>query len=159
MTSLEVGGWVDAARATRIWGAPVTARTCLLGVVFFFFQAEDGIRDLTVTGVQTCALPISRRSLPRGFHSGACHRRNYAGERPRLSCCGCRGDRGHSTFPERPGHILSRPVPAEAHALISGTSAGGAGGSARHDKCRDRRCRTGEVHSLRLSLWATILPP
>src|SRR2546427_10599569 len=28
-------------------------------VGFFFFQAEDGIRDLTVTGVQTCALPIS----------------------------------------------------------------------------------------------------
>src|SRR2546427_3808848 len=30
--------------------------------LFFFFQAEDGIRDLTVTGVQTCALPISRRA-------------------------------------------------------------------------------------------------
>src|SRR2546430_4302639 len=37
----------------------------------FFFQAEDGIRDLTVTGVQTCALPIflaahlkSRREVP-----------------------------------------------------------------------------------------------
>src|SRR5206468_5048729 len=29
-------------------------------VVFFFFQAEDGIRDLIVTGVQTCALPICR---------------------------------------------------------------------------------------------------
>src|SRR2546430_8314083 len=29
-------------------------------VLFFFFQAEDGIRDLTVTGVQTCALPIFR---------------------------------------------------------------------------------------------------
>src|SRR2546430_5418851 len=28
------------------------------GYCFFFFQAEDGIRDLTVTGVQTCALPI-----------------------------------------------------------------------------------------------------
>src|SRR5690349_24354666 len=27
--------------------------------LFFFFQAEDGIRDLYVTGVQTCALPIS----------------------------------------------------------------------------------------------------
>src|SRR2546422_8037763 len=27
--------------------------------VFFFFQAEDGIRDVAVTGVQTCALPIS----------------------------------------------------------------------------------------------------
>src|SRR2546430_3650352 len=31
---------------------------------FFFFQAEDGIRDLTVTGVQTCALPISRLEPP-----------------------------------------------------------------------------------------------
>src|SRR6266496_5020261 len=30
--------------------------------LFFFFQAEDGIRDLYVTGVQTCALPISSRS-------------------------------------------------------------------------------------------------
>src|SRR2546429_5783071 len=30
-----------------------------LSVVFFFFQAEDGIRDVAVTGVQTCALPIS----------------------------------------------------------------------------------------------------
>src|SRR6266478_7686657 len=29
-----------------------------MDAVFFFFQAEDGIRDLTVTGVQTCALPI-----------------------------------------------------------------------------------------------------
>src|SRR2546429_3717279 len=33
--------------------------TILLYVVsFFFFQAEDGIRDVAVTGVQTCALPI-----------------------------------------------------------------------------------------------------
>src|SRR5206468_7488290 len=31
----------------------------LFFVFFFFFQAEDGIRDLIVTGVQTCALPIS----------------------------------------------------------------------------------------------------
>src|SRR2546429_7081965 len=29
---------------------------------FFFFQAEDGIRDVAVTGVQTCALPIYRSS-------------------------------------------------------------------------------------------------
>src|SRR5688500_19264678 len=28
-------------------------------MLFFFFQAEDGIRDYKVTGVQTCALPIS----------------------------------------------------------------------------------------------------
>src|SRR5256885_8546274 len=31
-------------------------------VFFFFFQAEDGIRDYKVTGVQTCALPISRKA-------------------------------------------------------------------------------------------------
>src|SRR5256886_14266898 len=37
-----------AARSTRLSERSV-----------FFFQAEDGIRDLTVTGVQTCALPIS----------------------------------------------------------------------------------------------------
>src|SRR2546421_7247671 len=33
----------------------------LIRVSLFFFQAEDGIRDLIVTGVQTCALPISSR--------------------------------------------------------------------------------------------------
>ena len=33
---------------------------CITGIlVFFFFQAEDGIRDVLVTGVQTCALPVS----------------------------------------------------------------------------------------------------
>src|SRR2546421_5084862 len=31
---------------------------CAVSRCFFFFQAEDGIRDLIVTGVQTCALPI-----------------------------------------------------------------------------------------------------
>src|SRR2546425_1280182 len=32
---------------------------------FFFFQAEDGIRDKLVTGVQTCALPISKLKDPK----------------------------------------------------------------------------------------------
>src|SRR5689334_23903731 len=32
--------------------------------IFFFFQAEDGIRDGTVTGVQTCALPILAAGTP-----------------------------------------------------------------------------------------------
>src|SRR5207245_5198384 len=34
------------------------------GAAFCFLQAEDGIRDATVTGVQTCALPISRVAGP-----------------------------------------------------------------------------------------------
>src|SRR5256885_7562853 len=37
-----------------------------LCLVFFFFQAEDGIRDYKVTGVQTCALPISAVTLNCG---------------------------------------------------------------------------------------------
>src|SRR5437764_1748530 len=36
----------------------------LFFVIFFFFQAEDGIRDTSVTGVQTCALPISGTPSP-----------------------------------------------------------------------------------------------
>src|SRR5205807_6547850 len=36
---------------------------------FFFFQAEDGIRDYKVTGVQTCALPISRDGERRSVKS------------------------------------------------------------------------------------------
>src|SRR2546430_6419384 len=38
--------------SVRVW------RVASIGLYVFFFQAEDGIRDLTVTGVQTCALPI-----------------------------------------------------------------------------------------------------
>src|SRR2546430_9489055 len=51
--------------------------------LFFFFQAEDGIRDLTVTGVQTCALPISTGG---GSHAGrpdAARPRSPEGCRPR----------------------------------------------------------------------------
>src|SRR5690606_40441847 len=51
----------------------------------FFFQAEDGIRDFHVTGVQTCALPILARAQGEGAH-------NSFGD---LLCPGgsrCRGD-------------------------------------------------------------------
>src|SRR3712207_4319126 len=36
-------------------------------VVYFFFQAEDGIRDIGVTGVQTCALPIYKLGIIRAL--------------------------------------------------------------------------------------------
>src|SRR6266478_5811007 len=59
----------------RIWLANVFVK-----YFFFFFQAEDGIRDLTVTGVQTCALPISkpmgcRHGLVRGLPIDVQHSR------------------------------------------------------------------------------------
>src|SRR5260370_8676999 len=41
---------------------------------FFFFQAEDGIRDSSVTGVQTCALPISRHAEAKIRVRHGCYR-------------------------------------------------------------------------------------
>src|SRR2546421_6220752 len=58
-----------------VWNVYVVC-TCAFGCVvivclfFFFFQAEDGIRDLIVTGVQTCALPISNTLLSISPKSG-----------------------------------------------------------------------------------------
>src|SRR5256886_16664645 len=48
--------------STKVQGVGLDAKAGLYD--FFFFQAEDGIRDLTVTGVQTCALPISSATSP-----------------------------------------------------------------------------------------------
>src|SRR2546430_7793312 len=48
--------WARSESASRAGSIPCTC---------FFFQAEDGIRDLTVTGVQTCALPISNDVVVR----------------------------------------------------------------------------------------------
>src|SRR3989475_5636493 len=56
----------------------ISVSVCVV-MFFFFFQAEDGIRDLTVTGVQTCALPIWSR--PPGVPSARSRRR---AARPRL---------------------------------------------------------------------------
>src|SRR5256886_12161684 len=50
-------------------------------IVIFFFQAEDGIRDLTVTGVQTCALPIYPRA--RREKRDVCDHGPHRGGRPR----------------------------------------------------------------------------
>src|SRR6266498_832135 len=79
---------------------------------FFFFQAEDGIRDADVTGVQTCALPISpgrassrrsaKRHRPASRHrltlERAIHRRHRAGgyRAPRR---GRMGERSHRWSP------------------------------------------------------------
>src|SRR5205809_7292267 len=77
----------------------------LLFFLFFFFQAEDGIRDVAVTGVQTCALPISRRRRasrrlrPRARHG---HRARREARRRR----GVRAGR------DRRRELAGRPVPA-----------------------------------------------
>src|SRR5438445_5065849 len=55
-------------------------------LVFFFFQAEDGIRDIGVTGVQTCALPIST-SRSRSGESPCDSGRSITSERESRPTC------------------------------------------------------------------------
>src|SRR2546422_7159533 len=49
---------------------------------FFFFQAEDGIRDVAVTGVQTCALPISVRFMAQDFEGSIADCRETLARKP-----------------------------------------------------------------------------
>src|SRR5256885_1700203 len=58
------GGLGPAAR--RLADVLVRGAALLASRPVFFFQAEDGIRDYKVTGVQTCALPISSELIRRG---------------------------------------------------------------------------------------------
>src|SRR2546430_13371464 len=60
----------------------------------FFFQAEDGIRDLTVTGVQTCALPISPLAP-----APAANRTGPAGTAPARRPAWCRAARTRARRP------------------------------------------------------------
>src|SRR5207302_7484089 len=52
-------------------------------VFFFFFQAEDGIRDFHVTGVQTCALPIYKLQTGRELMQGVLALLFHLGMNPR----------------------------------------------------------------------------
>src|SRR5215204_5526294 len=72
--------------------------------VFFFFQAEDGIRDHCVTGVQTCALPISRPHSPRLARGP---------ERRRVERALHRGAGGIPARPRRDRRRVLVPRPAE----------------------------------------------
>src|SRR5204862_2066758 len=58
-------------------------------IFFFFFQAEDGIRDLYVTGVQTCALPIFAvlSSLPVAVCGRLSTKSTSSGSHHLATCC------------------------------------------------------------------------
>src|SRR2546426_9404501 len=81
-------------------------------IFFFFFQAEDGIRDYKVTGVQTCALPICERPLG---DRGRAPRRPAVGEELRLALDEAREIRGRPRDPvvgERGGAAQRDVAPA-----------------------------------------------
>src|SRR6266496_2565058 len=72
----------------RAYGATPEPRRLqiLQSLVNFFFQADDGIRVLYVTGVQTCALPIFRSRRSRA--SGACRSAGSSSGRRRSAATG-----------------------------------------------------------------------
>src|SRR5260370_12308300 len=74
----------------------------LLQLFFFFFQAEDGIRDSSVTGVQTCALPISTVNWNQAWAEGPMEN----GAR-RLSTWNCGGT--NDARPNRSCSLLPTP--------------------------------------------------
>src|SRR5690625_7297944 len=106
------------------------------GGLCFFLRAEDGIRDGHVTGVQTCALPISRsRSRGGGGESGA--GRERAGPVQRVDACGLEGPEGLEALGAgSSGH-------RDRKSVVEGKS-GGPGGSRlnveRHTEAERERC-------------------
>src|SRR6266496_5605959 len=66
---LEVKPLMTLTTVLYLSCALISGHLAMMLMDFFFFQAEDGIRDLYVTGVQTCALPISRRPWLSCSHS------------------------------------------------------------------------------------------
>src|SRR2546430_12307840 len=84
---------VDEINCDALHEATLCATARVLRSVFFFFQAEDGIRDLTVTGVQTCALPICR-TADGGTRGGVprLHRSRSRGGARGAAAGGARGD-------------------------------------------------------------------
>src|SRR5690606_40917004 len=84
-----------------------------VGRCSFFFQAEDGIRDFHVTGVQTCALPISS---PRA--EGTCRA---------ATCTGCRTSWTGSSERSNEGERRKRREPRSEERRVG-------------KECRGRRC-------------------
>src|SRR5260370_16579169 len=64
------------------------------GIWFFFFQAEDGIRDSSVTGVQTCALPIFPPAATRSRSSKSGSKRADEELRDRVAAGGIEREAG-----------------------------------------------------------------
>src|SRR2546430_3864245 len=117
-----------APRCPRFAIRPSTANAASALWVGFFFQAEDGIRDLTVTGVQTCALPIlllivyciqsatvNNRRPPHEFFLSAYLSRPYRGRITRLG----RHDHGFRLYGARGGRSEERRVGKECRSRWS----------------------------------------
>src|SRR3989454_7025033 len=111
--------------------------------VFFFFQAEDGIRDYKVTGVQTCALPISAAVWL--VRRGDGERVVYFGRLQARRRGSCAAGRRQSGLPRR--DLLQQPVlagprpPAPGGREPPGRAGGGGGAGAARPTAREKHRR------------------
>src|SRR2546425_11654732 len=99
-------------------------------VFFFFFQAEDGIRDKLVTGVQTCALPISRNDRSYGPSTASLKSAAFRKSGLRIPAS-----------PGWPASWLRRLAVIRSQTLLT---QGNPGGSARAYDCRSEERRVGK---------------
>src|SRR5256886_7174928 len=120
---LRDAGYIIEDKLWRAFGTLRYARSLI------FFQAEDGIRDLTVTGVQTCALPISRQAGRRRSLLGHAQRQRPA---------------AHPRHPRRLGD----------HAGPRGGAGPGSQGAARASPARRRRSEERRVGKECRSRWS-----
>src|SRR5688500_20349568 len=105
--------------------------------IIFFFQAEDGIRDYKVTGVQTCALPIYEEKLAQlqELREQAIHANPQAEEKQH--------ERGKLTARERIDRLLD-PRSEERRVGKEGRALGAARHEKKKKKSRTRRARVRE---------------
>src|SRR5437762_7198863 len=97
---LTGGRWLCSRTLIVIALCLIVVLLLLHSFFFFFFQAEDGIRDTSVTGVQTCALPIRYRrdasawsTTMSSIFSAGCRSAPKSSCGMRQHCdCSCRGD-------------------------------------------------------------------
>src|SRR5260221_1187032 len=89
-----------------------------LDMLFFFFQAEDGIRDHCVTGVQTCALPISSHHgrVRRVAHAVESRRRPRGQNRAQLSYKHASCSR--AILPTLPGTLNAPPYAGDRKSVV-----------------------------------------
>src|SRR2546429_5192130 len=119
----SLASMVGRSDAARIWS-------------FFFFQAEDGIRDVAVTGVQTCALPILGVRAGAGDVARRLPSARVGGDEPRRARL-----RQPRAAPERQrvGPLDAEPLPDEigrASGRERGENSGG-GGSLKKKKTEE----------------------
>src|SRR5690606_41010911 len=91
---------------------------------FFFFQAEDGIRDFHVTGVQTCALPIFTYTVPSGPNQAcAAGPASQPASAPSTKPASTRCQKGMASQAETSRIIEARPRKGERAARYRGAPA------------------------------------